>query len=190
MAEMSAPVRLERALPALVPHVADSSGLMIKAAAPMARFVLWADAAQAGDLSAAFGVPLPLAPCTSATHGGRAALWQGPGEWLLLAPEADEAAIEQAFAAVTVRHALTCVSHRQFGIRLEGSAARDVLAAGCPLDLSPAACPPGHCTRTLLGKVEITLWHQTADGFHLDVWRSYADYVHDFLKASIAGLPQ
>jgi sarcosine oxidase subunit gamma len=60
---------------------------------------------------------------------------------------------------------------------IAGPQAATVLAAGCPLDLDPAAFPVGMCTRTVLAKAEIVLWRRADDSFHLEVWRSFAAYV-------------
>ena len=56
-----------------------------------------------------------------------------------------------------------------------------LLNAGCPLDLDPSAFPVGMCTRTVLAKAEIVLWRTRQDQFHIEVWRSFADYVSSFL---------
>jgi sarcosine oxidase subunit gamma len=37
------------------------------------------------------------------------------------------------------------------------------------------------CTRTVLGKADIVLWRTAADSFHVEVWRSFADYASHFL---------
>jgi len=39
----------------------------------------------------------------------------------------------------------------------------------------------GMCTRTVLGKADIVLWRTGPDSFHVEVWRSFADYVARFL---------
>ena len=49
------------------------------------------------------------------------------------------------------------------------------------LDLDPAAFPVGMATRTLFTKAEIVLWRQGADTFHVEVWRSFAPYLHGLL---------
>ena len=65
----------------------------------------------------------------------------------------------------TVHHAVVVVSDRMTGIGVAGRRARDVLAAGCPLDLHPAVFAPGTATRTLLGKAAVVLRRpDAADG--------------------------
>lgn len=128
-------------------------------------------------------IPLPREACRAATTGKRAALWLGPDEWLLLAPEAETAAIAQAFAALNpLPFALIDVSHRQAALTLSGPNAAPVLNAGCPLDLDLTAFPVGACTRTLLGKAEIVLWRTDDTTFHIEVWRSFTAYVWRFIE--------
>lgn len=151
---------------------------------PAARFVLRGRPAAIAAIGDTFGPAIPRTPCRAEAAGGRAALWLGPDEWLLLGPEAEAAAIaaslERAMAGQS--HSLVDVGHRQTGLDLSGPGAESVLAAGCPLDLSPAAFPVGMCTRTVLGKTEAVLWRAEAAGFRVEVARSFARYAWRFLE--------
>ena len=120
-------------------------------------------------------------PGTSNIQG--AALWLGPDEQLVLAPVADaEAVATQLRAALgALPHSLVDVSHRQIAIEISGPTAQTLLSAGCPLDLHISSFPLGMCTRTILGKADIVLWRTGAASFHVEVWRSFADYVTRFL---------
>lgn len=131
----------------------------------------------------AFGVALPNIACRAATRDDRAALWLGPDEWLLLAPEHEEAEIKETLDAslAGLPHALVAVGHRNTGIGISGEQATAVLNSGCPLDLDVEAFPVGMCTRTLLGKAEIVLWRTGHTTFRIEVWRSFAAYVWQFL---------
>jgi sarcosine oxidase subunit gamma len=154
--------------------------------APFAvRWILRGGPEVSAPAGAAFGATPPLEPLRAAAEGQRAALWLGPDEWLLIA-EDDEpslgAAVETALAAVP--HALVDVSHRQCAIEISGPGAARLLNAGVPLDLDLAAFPVGMATRTLLLKVEITLWRREAERFRLEVARSFAPYVAAILAAS------
>lgn len=165
-----------------------------KVAAPLARFVLRGDGAAALLAGAAFGVTLPTRALASNAVGERAALWLGPDEWLLLAPYADAAAARRALEAALADtpHSLVDVSHRQIALSVHGRLAARVLTSGCPLDLSAQAFPVGMAARTLFHKAEIVLWRR-ADGFHLEVWRSFAPYVAGHLAAArkgAEGLPE
>jgi sarcosine oxidase, subunit gamma len=74
------------------------------------------------------------------------------------------------------------VSQRQSALRMSGPRADALLNTGCPLDLSLARFPVGMCTRTLLGKAEVVLWRTDAAEFHLEVARSFQDYVAGLLR--------
>lgn len=150
---------------------------------PAARFILRARPAAMEAAAGPLGLRLPVVACRAATAGARSALWLGPDEWLLLAPEADgpalAAALESAMAGLP--HSLVDVGHRQSGVTLSGACATLALNAGCPLDLDVAAFPLGMCTRTVLGKAEIVLWRTGAQSFRVEAWRSFLPYVWDFL---------
>ena len=131
----------------------------------------------AGPVTEAFGVAPPLKPMGSAASGERAALWQGPDEWLLLA-EDDATLFGKVEAALGgVFHTLVDVSHRNVGLSVEGPGAARLLAAGCWLDLDLRGFPVGMATRTLLMKAEIGLWRVREDCFRVEVLRSFAPYV-------------
>ena len=89
----------------------------------------------------------------------RAALWLGPDEWLVVAPdgEAVDLGALAMKAAATIRSSVVDVSHRSDAGNRRAAAAW-CLNAFCALDLGPGAFPAGTCTRTLLGKAEILLW--------------------------------
>jgi sarcosine oxidase subunit gamma len=153
---------------------------------PAARFVLRARPAAEIAAAGPLGVALPAIACRAATAGSRAALWLGPDEWLLLAPEAEAAALGAALetALADTPHSLVDVGHRQSGLTISGPEAAAVLNAGCPLDLDAMAFPVGMCTRTVLGKAAITLWRTEAETFRVEAWRSFLPYVWGFLTAA------
>lgn len=154
----------------------------------MARFVLRGDATVAGAAGTGFGVPIPTRPLSAATADSRAALWLGPDEWLLLAPAAEQAAAAHMLklALAELPHSLVDVSHRQIAFALRGRLAARVLTSGCPLDLSLKAFPVGMVTRTVFHKAEIVLWRM-AEGFHLEIWRSFAAYAAGHLAEARRG---
>jgi sarcosine oxidase subunit gamma len=151
---------------------------------PMTRFVLRCRPASIEAAGRAFGVTLPQEACHATAGENRAALWLGPDEWLLLAAEGEAAAVQAAFAAGLEGrpYSLVEVGNRNTALELTGPDAALVLNAGCPLDLDPAALPVDSCTRTVLGKAEIVLWRTDSDRFHIEVWRSFARYVWEFLE--------
>ncbi len=159
-------------------------------AAPATRFSFRGGPEAADACGSAFGCSLPLDACRASERGERAALWLGPDEWLLLAPDGETAAlfglIESALAAVP--HALVDISHRQVAFEVAGAQAATLLNAGCPLDLHPSAFPVGMCTRTVLAKCDVALWRRAPDVFRLEVNRSFADYLAGILRVAERGL--
>jgi len=127
----------------------------------------------------AFGVELPQMACRAAASGTRAALWLGPDEQLLLAAEQEGAACQSALAAAlaSVAHSMVDVSHRQVAFEVHGAQAESLLNSGCPLDLCREAFPVDRCTRTVYAKTEIVLWRRSPEVFHVEVWRSFAEYL-------------
>jgi len=170
------------------PHLTVSS--LLHPLPPATRYVLRASAPARAAAEGAFGVGIPTQACRAARDGERAALWLGPDEWLLIAPESQAAALGAALdAALTdLPHSLVDVSHRQTACSVDGREAATLLGAGCPLDLDPSAFPVDMCTRTMLAKAEVVLWRTGAEAFRIEVWRSFAAYVSQFLAEAARGL--
>jgi sarcosine oxidase subunit gamma len=164
---------------------AEDCGLSILP--PGSRFIFRGAAPAVDAASQGFGLSLPRVPCRAAALGDRAALWLGPDEFLLLAPEAEGSAVGSALARSLhgIAHALVDVSHRDTAIAISGPDAAARLNAACPLDLEQAAFPVGMCTRTVFGKAGILLWRNGADRFRLDAPRSFAAYVWQLLEQAV-----
>jgi sarcosine oxidase, subunit gamma len=157
---------------------------------PEARYVLRGNAFAREAAESALGVRIPSVACRANRAGARAALWLGPDEWLLLAPESDSGAVAVALdvALRDLPHSLVDVSHRQIGCNISGPRAAEVLSSGCPLDLDTRAFPVDMCTRTMLAKAEVVLWRTGEQTFRLEVWRSFAAYVSLFLAEAARGM--
>jgi sarcosine oxidase subunit gamma len=161
-----------------------AAAVTLVAMPPMTRLLLRGGEAVGAAAAPALGFALPAQACRAAENGGRAALWLGPDEWLILAPEAETAVVRDALAGALagLPHSLVDVSHRSTAIDVTGAKAADVLNAFVALDLDAPACPVGMCTRTLLGKAEIVLWRRGPEQFRIDVARSFAAYVWGCLE--------
>jgi sarcosine oxidase, subunit gamma len=155
------------------------AAVVLRTGGPAARFILQGGAAARAAAGAAFGVALPETACHANATQDRAALWLGPDEHLLLAPDGSQAAIAVALETALAGHAhsLVDVSQRQVALTVAGAAAPDLIASGCPLDLDPDAFPVGACARTLFAKAEVVLWRRSAEEYHLEVGRSFSGYV-------------
>jgi sarcosine oxidase subunit gamma len=121
----------------------------------------------------------PREACRAAAGGERSALWLGPDEWLLIAPEGQAEAIasELATALGSEPASIVDISDRHIAIEVNGPKASETLNAFNPLDLHPDSFPVGMCTRTVFGKAEIALWRTAPETFRIEVWCSFAPYV-------------
>lgn len=164
-------------------------GETIRRLPPATRFILQCGKAAREQAGAAFGLVMPETACRSESAAGRAALWLGPDEWLLLAPEGSEESVAAALGAALagVPHSLVDVSHRQVALSVTGPRARDLLSSGCPLDLDAEAFPVGMCTRTVMARAEIVLWRRSPEEYHLETGRSYSGYVLEWLMEAERG---
>jgi sarcosine oxidase subunit gamma len=157
---------------------------------PAARYILRGAEAARAAAEGALGVKIPATACRAARAGERAALWLGPDEWLLIGPLGEGTALEATLGAALkeLPHSLVDVSHRQTAFCVAGRQAALLLASGCPLDLDESAFPVGMCTRTMLAKAEVVLWRPAREVFRVEVWRSFAAYLTQYLAESARGM--
>lgn len=151
------------------PFVGD--GVTISLAPPMARFSLRARQGQA--LETLLGVKVPKK--IGATEGNIACL--GPDEWLMRAPFGTAVSVGAGLAL-----AVTDVSERSICLVVEGPKAAETIMAGCPQDLD--SFPVGKSSRTIFETVEIILIREAEDRFHIEVWRSFSEWLWLALKAA------
>jgi len=138
-------------------------------------------------------VPLAARPLSSALgerapgEGGRASLWLGPDEWLLLGFHGEDAAGLRERLGGT-RHQLVRVSDAYTVVEVAGGRARDLLAKLTTLDLHPRAFGQGEVRGSMFGHAQAFLWlgREEADGpvFWLFVRASFADYLWCALSAA------
>ena len=152
-----------------------SEGVTIALAPPMARFSL--RARDRGALEGLLGRKLPAKIGT--TCGEIACL--GPDEWLLRSVQGAAIPLGESLPV-----AVTEISERAVCLIVEGPRAAEVLMAGCPLDLDLFAT--GRATRTIFETVEIILIRSGEDRFEVEVWRSFAPWLHLALTTAAAQL--
>ncbi|QPC85772.1 sarcosine oxidase subunit gamma [Mesorhizobium sp. NBSH29] len=152
---------------------------------PVARLNLRIEPADLATASSAFGLPLPRDIGQGVFKGDRAAWCLGPDEWLLHAPETEQAVIVADFAEAraTAPHSLTVISDRERTIAITGPRAQELLSVGCPLDLSRMA--PGTAKRTLFDSAQVVLIRDADDAFRLEVWRSFFPHVSELLDIAL-----
>ena len=127
---------------------------------------------------------LPVAANSWVGNTECSALWLGPDEWLVVAPDHRRVEISTALQAAlhSMHHSVTDVSANRTAIEVAGADARIVLAKGCPLDLHSEGFKPGQSAQTLLAKASIIL--QCVDerpAFLIRVRNSFADYLASWL---------
>jgi sarcosine oxidase, subunit gamma len=157
----------------------------MKLVPPAMRFILHGDARARAAAAPIWRAPFAEHACRATLQGARATLWLGPDEYLLLGADEESAeTVAQALERVLVDipHALVNIGHRQFALEVSGAHAATVLSGACPLDLHLREFPVGMCTRTILAKADIVLWRIRDDAFHVEVWRSFSDYVTGVLR--------
>ena len=164
--------------------VRSVSPLNVRVAADGARFSLRIDPAEDTQAAKAFGCALPARIGDVVVAKGRLAVRLGPDEWHLLAPLAEQEAIETAFSGIyaAVPHSLVDVSHREIGIEVEGVAAVLALRSAIAFDIE--AMPVGTGCRTIFDRAQIILIREAEDRFRIEVWRSFADHVWGILQAA------
>jgi sarcosine oxidase subunit gamma len=158
----------------------------LKPLPPAQRFILHGGVDARKAAARVWGPGFAEEACRAVVGDGRATLWLGPDEYLLLeiasqleARPATHAALEETLRDIPC--ALVDISHRQFAIEVCGPHASNILNGGCPLDLDLGEFPVGMCTRTVFAKADIVLWRTHSEVFHLEVWRSFSGYVTGLL---------
>ncbi|WP_372885867.1 sarcosine oxidase subunit gamma [Shimia sp.] len=114
------------------------------------------------------------------------AAWMSPDELLILCDYAGSAEILAVLNdKLAGEHALAVVvSDARAAFRIDGEAAREVLAKVAPVDLSPEAFGADDFRRSRIAQVAAAFWMNADGSFELVCFRSVAQYVFDVLKAS------
>lgn len=164
--------------------MSDPEPLTIRTADEHACFSLRIALKDLRRASDCFGCTLPEKIGAISTFENRMALCLGPDEWQLYARLEEAGAIEAKFAAIypDCTHSLVNVSDREISIDVKGSAAEQLLASGCALDLT--IMPSGTGTRTIFDKVPIILIKFSDYHYRIGVWRSFGPYLWEFLSTA------
>lgn len=147
--------------------------------------------AHSAKVNSVLDCELPLVANTWSACNDHSALWLGPDEWLVVAPDGHNEALsaDLRIALGGVHHSVTDISANRTIIEIAGTDARLVLAKGCPLDLHGNAFKPPQCAQTLLAKSQMLL--QCADArpvFRIFVRVSFAPYLAEWLLDAAAEL--
>lgn len=136
------------------------------------------------------GFPLPLVPNRVAAMGGARILWLGPDEWLVTADgDAPDLLPRLERAVAGRRAAVSDLSASRVILEIAGNSARELLAAGCGLDLHPRVFGSGRCAQTLFARIPVIL-DQLSDAplYRVLVRRSSARWLTDWLIDAAEGL--
>lgn len=160
-----------------------ASSPLLRQLPPASRFALRGGPQALVAAVSALGLPRSDSPCRAVRNDGRAALWLGPDERLLIgsagAGEEMRGLLQGALAGVP--HSLVEISHAQAAFEVSGARAATVLNTGCPLDLDMASLPVDMCTRTVFAKAQIVLWRTGPETFRVETARSFVPYVTKIL---------
>ena len=168
----------------VVSKVHSHAALRIADRTPLTKVLV--RASPHGGVAAHLGVPFGRA---RRREDGVLVIGSGPDEWLLLSPP-------QTFAVVTASLdtldddlvSVLDLTHGEALMRLSGTAAHDVLAKVCAVDLSDAVTPSGATFRSSVANVASVVIRddvRTSDGtgrsYLLQCERSFGQYLFDTL---------
>jgi sarcosine oxidase subunit gamma len=132
-------------------------------------------------LSGLLRLVLPREPNSVALGDGGRALWLGPDEWLVAAPDRDAselvAALEAAGSADGGLVTAVDLSASRVAIELSGPRSVNVLGHGCSLDLRDRTFPIGACAQTLLARLQVVLERTAPTVYVIRVRRSFSPYL-------------
>lgn len=117
-------------------------------------------------------------------QGQHGLAWMSPDELLIMCPyEEVHARLADLQAKLARHHALAVnVSDARAMFRVQGAAAREVMAKLAPVDLHPDSFTPGMFRRSRLAQVPAAFWMPEEQMFQIVCFRSVAQYVFDVLK--------
>lgn len=117
----------------------------------------------------------------STLDGDRHALWLGPDEFLLIAPDEADDGPDPARLTEELGTALdglpgqvVDLSANRTTLELRGPRAQEVLDKSCRLDLDAVSFPAGSALVTLLGTVGVILWRVEQDTWRIMPRASFA----------------
>lgn len=150
----------------------QGAGVRLAHVGPRARY--WLRARDAKVLSEATGLKLP----GRIGEQNDGVICLGPDEWYAILAEGTALPRGEGLPV-----SVTEVSSRALGLVLEGPGALAVLSSGCPLDLAKMGV--GRATRTVFETVEVVIWREAEDRWHVEVWRSFATWLWNAFLAAM-----
>ncbi|MBX9885261.1 MAG: sarcosine oxidase gamma subunit [Novosphingobium sp.] len=150
----------------------EGAGVRLSMASDLVRYAM--RARDPAVLEGVLGHALPRK--IGDTSDGIACL--GPDEWYVVLPDNFDLPRGEGLPVSVVD-----VSSRALGLVLEGPGALAVLSSGCPLDLAKMGV--GRASRTVFETVEVIVWREAEERWHVEVWRSFATWLWHALHAAM-----
>jgi sarcosine oxidase subunit gamma len=144
------------------------------------------DDVYATGVQSVLGLPLPGAG-SFCQQGPQRLVWVGPDDWFSVGLPGTEDELLSGLSDLSSRthSAVTDVSGGYVLVTLSGPSARDILSAGCPLDLRGEKFQPGMAAGTVFFKAAIRLWMIDPEPrYELLVRRSFEPYFWALLERS------
>ncbi len=134
--------------------------------------------ATSASIKKALGTPVP-----TARRIANGIAWMAPDELLIMVPQGStpQAIIDRLTAEIKAPMLALDVSDARAVFTLKGNKAREVLAKGAPVDLSPEAFTQGDFRRTRLGQVAVAFWLEADDEITLVCFVSLKQFMFDWL---------
>lgn len=170
------------------------AGVTLTRAEPVGMITLRGDPGtetMAQSIRNAFGCAVPERRRIEFGDDGSVA-WMSHDELLIRVPRNDVetvlAGLEDALGGENML--LSDVSDARVTFDVRGPSAREVLAKGCPSNLSREAFGPGDFIRTRLGQVPVAVWMPDPETVSLMCFRSVDDFIESWLgNAAIGPFP-
>ncbi|HVJ41405.1 MAG TPA: sarcosine oxidase subunit gamma family protein [Dongiaceae bacterium] len=121
--------------------------------------------------------PLPTTATTAQESNGRIIFRTAPLQFWLVGPEGDD--IAQRLAGTCI---VTPLSHSRSRIFVEGTAAREIMRKGMPLDFHEAVFAPGMFAMTGLHHTPVLVHCAAPNRFELYAMRTFAANIWEWLE--------
>jgi len=159
----------------------DAGHEMVIMVRPFLGYVNLRGNGQDPDFTMAVGNVLGQELPTQANTLSRAAhsvFWLGPDEWLMETGDGAALTRELERGLSPQRHAVTDQTGAFIRLCLKGARVRELLAAGCSLDLHDSRFPAGHCAQTGMAATPVLISRPAEEtAFDIIVRRSFAEYL-------------
>jgi heterotetrameric sarcosine oxidase gamma subunit len=144
-----------------------------------------AGSALVAALAGPLGLALPGEPLR-VEGAGCAALWAGPGQWMLLAQGGRASTLESDVASAAAGlGSVAAVGDGRGILVVSGPRARDALAKGIALDLDPRVFPAGRTALTMASMIDVQVTAlDDSPRYELMLFRGFAGSFWHWLEAS------